>query len=422
MQQLKKKIGSWYFWGMLLSVSVLFVLGQFQRLPGLNLSVYWIDVVIALSTIIFCATHPSKIKRLITHFFQTVLKVAWLRVLCLIIVAGWIVALARGNFSWYTFLYLARYSSYALWGWSVWQQISQNPRRQKPAERILLITGLLLAWFGLLQYFFVPDTRFLAILGWDDHLGRLISTLLDPGFTSLILSYTFFIVILTYYSHLKLKIALLLGLLLSIVLTYSRASYLSLGAGWFTLLALQPSIRYSLMKRKRAVMLLGGIAFGLVLILFVWRPYKGEGTYLARTSTISARLTANQSYLKRLSLDQWILGQGLFVATISPQNQITLLQNGTASIPNHSRFPDNSIVWIITQVGLSGLAVLAVALGWLLGRWRSQPLLLVLLVVTLCHSLFMATLTYNFAWIFLTWTWAVTKRPEPINPKVVTTN
>src|SRR3989304_8999963 len=54
-------------------------------------------------------------------------------------------------------------------------------------RKYLLFFSSAIAVFGLAQYILIPDTRFLAVLNWDDHYYRLLSTLLDPNFTGIIL-------------------------------------------------------------------------------------------------------------------------------------------------------------------------------------------------------------------------------------------
>src|SRR3990170_4029419 len=65
--------------------------------------------------------------------------------------------------------------------------------RQYGIREALLLSGLALTVFGLAQYLLVPDLTQLKWLGWDDHFYRLVGTLLDPGFTGVMIILTVFL-------------------------------------------------------------------------------------------------------------------------------------------------------------------------------------------------------------------------------------
>ncbi|MFZ2202248.1 MAG: hypothetical protein WAV56_02515, partial [Microgenomates group bacterium] len=58
----------------------------------------------------------------------------------------------------------------------------------KKYTRYLVLAAAILLIIGSLQYFLLPDVRFLAYLGFDDHYYRLIGSFLDPNFTGLVLA------------------------------------------------------------------------------------------------------------------------------------------------------------------------------------------------------------------------------------------
>ncbi len=138
----------------------------------------------------------------------------------------------------------------------------------------------MIAFLGLLQYFFLPDLRLLANLGWDDHLNRLTFPYFDPNFTGIFLALGFFL-------FLPQSSWLAFLFLVPLAFTYSRSAWLS----WFLVIA----------TTSKAL-----LRFVLVFLLFVliFLPHRfGEGNNLLRTYSISARfkhdLTIVQTLVKQ---------------------------------------------------------------------------------------------------------------------------
>jgi hypothetical protein len=76
----------------------------------------------------------------------------------------------------------------------------------------LIIAGSVAAFFGLLQYLFMPDLRFLYDIGWDMHYGRLAGTFLDPTFIGLILVLNILLIVNRYFSKKEKYLILLIFL------------------------------------------------------------------------------------------------------------------------------------------------------------------------------------------------------------------
>ena len=93
----------------------------------------------------------------------------------------------------------------------------------------VLFVGLIFTLIGILQIILIPDLSFLTIWGWDPHRSRLTSSLIDPNFSGLLIS-TFLTIALVLYLHKKTKLYLLETVIFfsSIILTFSRSSYLAL--------------------------------------------------------------------------------------------------------------------------------------------------------------------------------------------------
>jgi len=95
-------------------------------------------------------------------------------------------------------------------------------------------TLLALAGFIQLQYF--PSFEEYEVLGWDPHVGRLLSTWFDPNFVGAFLAFTFLLTLGAAFQKPKWRLPLAaLGaiMLAALTLTFSRSAYLALLAGLF---------------------------------------------------------------------------------------------------------------------------------------------------------------------------------------------
>ena len=176
-------------------------------------------------------------------------------------------------------LYLLRVSSYAALFTAIYALVKAKNKYKNILFNALIVVSLEVGALGLIQYFLIPDLRFLYAFGWDDHLYRLIGTFLDPGFTGIILALGGILALATYIKEGKRVYLAALGFLaIALLLTYSRASFVAFGVGLATLF----------MKTKRGLTLLIGAVF-LLAIPFLPRP-EGYGVRLERTHSIVSRL------------------------------------------------------------------------------------------------------------------------------------
>ncbi len=206
----------------------------------------------------------------------------------------------------------------------------------------LYFLGLGLGILGLAQYIFFPDTRFLKLLGWDDHYYRLISTLFDPPFTAallivslLLLQYDLWIKP-TLLKHRRFWIGSWTTLFVSLLLTYSRASYVAYAGGIIMLF---------LFTRRYIVLI--PILLLMVGIVILPRP-ASEGARLERTVSIQARVEATTQSLQTFSLRTLVIGNGWYVSNAHRQSS-------QLNLPSHSSSVDNSILHIIQSTGMLGL-------------------------------------------------------------------
>ncbi|MDQ3008237.1 MAG: hypothetical protein M3Q81_01430 [bacterium] len=366
-----------------------YVLGQLQRIQVTpQIAFYVHDLVLFLYLVTTIATYQKQLHKAL----KNKMKLRWsVRLLLGWLMLGWMIAYISGSFSPRAVLYAGRFllyisTTFTFFHWPV--SLQKRQFTVSKLKMLYLLAGSLFLLFGLLQYLLLPDTRFLSIMGWDDHYYRLVSTLLDPGFAGIILVLTF--IHLTQCSFITnatawlLKIVLVLG----VVLTYSRASYLALVVTFF-MLAIK---NWRTLKSNAAYLALGGVF--CLLVLLAPKP-GGEGVNLVRTSTIDSRLSGAVAVAGELSPVQWIVGRGAFMPLQS--------DDLSASRPYHAQTSDNSVLLLISNLGLVGVGML------LLISWqqryrlaRTEYIAVVALVAVLVHSQFNNTLFEPFVLLFVT--------------------
>ncbi len=228
---------------------------------------------------------------------------------------------------------------------------------------------LALAILGFLQYLFIPDTRFLASLNWDDHYYRLISTVFDPNFLGLI-----FVLGLILFN---LQILPSLVLLIALLLTYSRSSYLSLIA---VILA------FALIKKKFKYLFLI-LIFALLPVLP--RP-GGEGVKLERWFSVEQRLANYRESLQLIKLSP-IFGLGFNTLRYYRGDPVSHAAAGL----------DSSLLFVLATTGIIGFLAY---LNWLKTLWPVSLIVKLSLVAILVHSLFQNSLFYP---LIMIWLWSV---------------
>ncbi len=116
--------------------------------------------------------------------------------------------------------------------------IAMNESKQ---NRTLILWGVFvlaatLSIAGFIQLQVAPDFTQYEVLGWDPHIGRLLSTWFDPNFVGGFLAFTLPILIGTAYEKKSARPYLIpIGIIIltALALTYSRSSYLALITGLF---------------------------------------------------------------------------------------------------------------------------------------------------------------------------------------------
>jgi hypothetical protein len=390
-------------------------LGQLQRIQLTTTIAFYVhDLIISSWLVLLLYLQRA---RLPTFFKQVISKIKknWsLAALLGVVVIGWGNSVIDGSMSWWSVLFFFRLSVYLSWAGLVAYQWKKQLRLWQTG---FISSGLLILWFGFIQYLFIPDTRFLSVLGWDDHYYRLISTVFDPNFAGIILT----IVLLwllddgllrrwsrKWDAHLrKLRILFITLLLVGIGLTFSRASYLSLVMGLITYLYLSlrnkklsfvnllSSLKTSTAKKTGVVVI---TAVGLLITFgfyFSSLPLSGEGVDLTRTTSIEARIKVASRSITSLNNFQWLLGRGLFIREQFPPAPNRL------DYPDHAQFPSNIIVLAVTQLGLVGTAVLISILLKSRKNLTLSKSSVAIIVAVLIHSMFNNTIFQPFVLLMI---------------------
>lgn len=350
---------------------LLFPLGQF---PGIILQLFFdfpfrihiLDVFVLLIALLFLIKKKPNVLKLHILFY--------------VLLYSFILSLVKFGFTQTTigFLYLVRLVAYLVLPLA----INNSGIAQKLLQKALVFVSLVAAFLGLLQYLFLPDLRFLHLLGWDDHYYRLTFPFLDPAFTGIILVLaTFYINSSTELSKTFMKTASVI-LTTALALTFSRASFMAFAIGLFYL-------------QQKKVITTGKMIFLLLILVFTlfWAPKPGgEGVNLVRTNSFKQKL---QNYKEGLDIivENPLWGVGF--------NNLCLArpQNDQSSHACHGL--DNSFLFIWATTGILGLISFLLVFYQILTKTNFG--FQAIMISVLFHSLFTNTLFYNFVmfWVVL---------------------
>jgi hypothetical protein len=405
-----------YFGALLLG---LVSLGQLQRITTPLFSFYVHDLVALAWLVDLCISHSNLIWRKTKALFQSNSFISlFLLGAGTWIVLGWIWQWYSYGFSFWPLAYSLRMFVYGAVAYTLIQ--INNARKILSNHDIgygLEVFYPILMLFGWLQYFFIPDTRWLATLGWDDHLGRMIGTQFDPNFLGLLLVFASIWTVyqFQYTRHARYFITSLL-VVAAIVVTWSRATYVTfliahatIIAVYFRELATAVSKKQKNLLGKKANTMLSILSFFLILIMvvgvaFVPKP-DGEGGNLARTSTIQSRIQNSQTTIEDLDIPEIIIGKGLFVITNDAYND-------KFERPNHSKLPTTLPAFLLSSIGYGGVILFATIAAYkgitiknkrnILSKLiQTYPMFLLALLATLTHSFANASFTQPFVLVLL---------------------
>ncbi len=362
-----------------------FPLGQLTRisLPNWPISVYWHDCLTLVLLLIWFLRKrkipQASLSRPITIFLVMTL-------------ISWIFNFSRwgSKESFLGLLYWLRWLAYAGFYFVVFDLIKNKAKLKLEFEDGLIIASTGAAFLGMTQYFFFPDLRLLAPLGWDPHLYRIVGTYLDPGFTGLIFLLGLILVVNRLWEYKKsLKHFWLLGIILYLALafTYSRSTFLA---------AFLAAIIIGRAKRSWKFIVLSTL---LLLATVFFLPRKtGVGTKLEREETVWARIE-NYQQAEKIIQKQPLIGVGFNNLRIAKKEYGFLKDDQWLS---HSGAGlDNSFLFVWATSGIFGLATYF----WLLRKSffdGGEVIIKASLGAVIAHSFFNNSLFYP--WIML-WLW-----------------
>jgi O-antigen ligase len=362
------------FWGLAFTLGQL---GGVTIFTGVRL--YLLDIATAV-LLIYGAHNQREKKRLIPDL--------WAPILVFALVGGASVLINEGGVSQFSqaagLLYLVRWLFYAALYWAAFS----SKIAKEAWLRVLYWSGLAIAALGLVQYAWYPNLRNLYYLGWDPHFQRLFSTILDPNFAGLIF-------VLTLLIGLRLRASIWGQLLLvgSLLLTYSRSSYLALLVAGIVIALYDKRLRKPL-----------GVALAVFMGLLVLLPKTGEGRNLLRQASVGARVENFQEGIALFGSSP-IFGYGFNTLRYVPRLPTETRLAADESIPSLSAAGfDMSAVFILATTGIVGLAVYLWLLVKMFMAGKSDMYFIAGLAAVLTHSVFVNSLFYPWVMAVL-WIW-----------------
>ncbi len=302
-----------------------------------------------------------------------------------------------------SFLYLLRWVSYLLLFFIV-RDFDINYKKKIPY--FMLFSGGMVVLGGYVQYFLYPSLRNLYYLGWDEHLYRMFSSFLDPNFLGSFLVLLLMLILGLLYKQFKVK-NVYLGVILSafgfvtliaVYLTYSRGALIMLIVSLASFLFL---------IGKRKIIMVSILAL-ILIIFFIPKSFKTEGTNFLRTASSEARISSVQIAFKIFQTSP-VYGIG-FNAYRYAQNKYGLDNNGWM-VTHSGAGTDNSFIFVLATTGIIGFAsfiYLVISVFMLAKKNLKNNFLSLVLFSSFAglavNSLFINSLFYVF---ILEWIWIV---------------
>lgn len=246
---------------------------------------------------------------------------------------------------------------------------------KKKNHRSLLLNSLLSisivsSIFGWIQLFTFADLKPFFTYGWDEHLFRIVGTFLDPTFLGLIIVFG---IIIAYF---KKKWLILIFLLVTLIFTYSRASYLAMFGAFF----------YASLIKKISPKFLLLIPVFLTLVYLI-PTTKNTSINLFRSFSAIARVE-NYKVTLEIFKKSPVFGIGY--------NNLCFAKNKYIAIESYKSHAcsgsDSSLLLVLATTGLVGLMVF---IQLIIKIWKNSSLMFKpILVSALIHSLFSNSLFY----------------------------
>lgn len=224
----------------------------------------------------------------------------------------------------------------------------RDTRVRQFTHRAFTIAIAVLAVIGFIQLAVVPNLE--GFMGWDPHMGRLVSTWLDPNFMGL------FFVLAAIYAGLHKKYKLFALVLAAIALTQSRSSLAAMG---IVALVFSPAVLLHFLARSKQSTrsAMQAIAVGGMIIVSIIIGALVLGSRLPATfiddPTVYIRTTALEQTWHALAADTALLGKGYNAYQFAAQREGLI-----SSFDIHSRAgSDSSLLTLWVTTGIFGIVL-----------------------------------------------------------------
>lgn len=287
----------------------------------------------------------------------------------------------------------------------------------KKYTRELLWASVLLGITGVIQFIFVPDFRFMAPLGWDPHIGRLLGTWYDPNYIAGYFSVVIGLLVCAWYSKpLRERGLLIPGVVLFLatcfLLTYSRSGMVA-----FAIVVLVLGL-----VRFRTLLVASILIFALSLAVSDRLQERFSGLVEGGLATITGSLDYDLDVTSQKRVESWDDSLGLLEGNLLfgigyntmefHKRDRGLIVDANAHSASGS---DSSLLNILITTGAFGLALYLFSFGqWLLAGTRlfldkkAPPFVqsfglgvVALLLALLMHSFFVNSLLLPFFLLLL---------------------
>lgn len=284
----------------------------------------------------------------------------------------------------YGLLYFVRLSAYFYFAIYVWNFAKRAEVKRKLLVNSLLAVSIASAVFGWIQFFSVPSLKPFFVLGWDEHLFRLVGTFLDPTFLGLIIVFGLIISMIDFVNRRsKISLFIIMFLLGSLAFTYSRASYLAFFIG---------AVFVGIYKKK--IMLAAFIILSLLTVILLLPTSANHILSFTRTFSAAARVENYRTTFEIFSKSP-IFGIGYDNMCVAYRKFI-----GVQSFSSHAcSGSDSSLLFILATTGMVGFIVFIYSLvkvGFALRDGPHIRLLAASFAALLVHSLFSNSLVYSW--------------------------
>ena len=247
--------------------------------------------------------------------------------------------------------YWLRFACYAVLFFVVYDSIeSQNDSEQRNKQvnrwvNWVIIASVLVAISGFIQLYVLPDLAILARYGWDPHVGRLTTAMLDPNYAGTYLGIGSAVVVslflYTKNSTIQGKLLPVIALLfVAILLTYSRSGYLMLAISLGIIAVI-----------KSRWLIIAGAVVAVLAYLFVPRIQDRIQGAISIDASASPRIISWQNSLYIAGQNQpFGVGLNAYRYAQDRYNILSLEESGNAGAG-----ADSSWLFILATTGILGL-------------------------------------------------------------------